>query len=363
MNGKERVITAMAGGKPDRIPIFISAYWDYWTRAAGADPFDYASGGFDKQVEIELNAARRHDGACLHRTSSAQHTPSPRQPQYPATLPPSGPPPWTELIETQMSQLVSYDEAASEFVQAPADVERVVDADLAHLNCGTNGEHLGAIVEGIGEEVVIAASGFGIFPHTRRCLGGVERAMFALAESPSLVEAIMDTLLERYSKSIEACAAGGADAIWAGAYNEGADMINPKMWRRLIYPRHERLVKMAHDAGLKAICWFLGDCMPLVENIARAGYDMLVIEESRIGYSSDVGEMRRRVGNDLCLSGWVPELAMINDDRETITRHVEEQYKAAGQDGAFIFSTSMLDSSVNPDTVDFLCEKVHECSG
>ena len=59
MNGKERVITAMAGGKPDRIPIFISAYWDYWTRAAGADPFDYASGGFDKQVEIELNAARR----------------------------------------------------------------------------------------------------------------------------------------------------------------------------------------------------------------------------------------------------------------------------------------------------------------
>ena len=120
-------------------------------------------------------------------------------------------------------------------------------------------------------------------------------------------------------------------------------------------------MRRAHAAGLKAICWFLGDCMPLVEDIARAGYDMLVIEESRIGYSSDVGEMRRRVGTDLCLSGWAPELAMLFDDRETLRWQIEDQYEAAGRDGAFIYSTSMLDSGVNPDTVEFFCQKVAEC--
>ena len=72
--------------------------------------------------------------------------------------------------------------------------------------------------------------------------------------------------------------------------------------------------------------------------------------------------MRRRVGNRLCLTGWVPELAMIRDERDAIARCVEEQVDAAGRDGAFIFSTSMLDSTVNPETVDFFCQKVKECS-
>jgi hypothetical protein len=57
----------------------------------------------------------------------------------------------------------------------------------------------------------------------------------------------------------------------------------------------------------------------------------------------------------------VPELAMLRDDRETIARCIEEQYEAAGSDGALIFSTSMLDSGVNPETVDFFCEKVAGC--
>ena len=361
MNGRERVLTAMAGGKPDRVPIFISAYWDYWVRSVGADPFDYAYGEFAAQIDIEARAARRHAGVGLHRTGGLNHPGAPPAPARPARLPAAGPPPWSELIETHLPHLVSFDEAPDAFVHQVTDISRVIEADMAHLNVGANARHLQAIVETLSDEVVIACGGFGLFPHARRALGGVERAMYALAESPALVEAVLDALLEYYAPMIDAAASAGADAIWCGAYNEGADMVNPKMWRLLIRPRHEQLVRRAHTAGLEAICWFLGDCLPLVEDLAGIGYDMLIIEESRVGYSSDVGEMRRRIGNDLCLSGWVPELAMIRDDRETIRRHIEAQYDAAGRDGAFIFSTSMLDSSVNPETVDCFCEVVSQC--
>ena len=362
LTGKQSVLMAMAGQRPDRIPVFVSAYWDYWVRAASALPFDWAYGGFDKCLEIELKAASRHDGAWLHRTGAGRATPLTKQAEPPQNLAHSGPPPWTKLIEKHLPHLVSFEEAAREPVRERADIPRVLAADQLFLGVGEDTIYMAAVVEGLGESALVAASGFALFPHVRRCLGGIERTMMALVDSPDVVEATLDAVVEVYARNIQAYSSSGVGAIWNGAYNEGADMINPALWRRMIYPRHEQIVSMVHQAGMKAVCWFLGDCIPLVEDIARAGYDLLALEQPRANYRSDVGEMRQRVGNDLCLTGWVPELSMIQDDREQIARCVEEQVAAAGREGSFIFSTSMLDSSVDPETVDYLCEKVKECS-
>lgn len=363
IDGKQQVLLSMAGGKPARIPVFISAYWDYLVRAAEADPIDWAYGGFQNRLNIEIKAARRHDGAWLHRTEAPASQAVPRKPQSSKDIPPCGPPPWTQWMEQYLPHLVEPDEGAKTGVAELEDIPRVLAADQLSLGLGEDTTYMEAVVSALSSDTLVTIGGIGLFPHTRRCMGGISRTMTALLDSPDLVEAVMDAILELYEHRIEISANAGVNVIWHGAYNEGADMINPNLWRRLIYPRHERLVRMCHKAGMKAACWFLGDCLPIIEDITRAGYDLLALEQSRGTYSSDVGEMRRRVGNDLCLTGWVPEMAMIRDDREEIVRCVEEQVEAAGRDGAFIFSTSMMDSSVDPDTVDFLCQKVKEVSG
>ncbi|MDO8686313.1 MAG: hypothetical protein Q7J78_06560 [Clostridiales bacterium] len=119
-------------------------------------------------------------------------------------------------------------------------------------------------------------------------------------------------------------------------------------------------MELCHKENIKAICWFLGDCMPLIEDIADVGYDLLVLEQPRIGYDVNLKEIRNRVDNDLCISGWLTELEILKDDRESIKRHIYEQYECAGQDGAFIYSTSMSDSNVNPETIDYICDFVGE---
>ncbi len=361
MNGKEMVLQAMAGGKPEQIPVFISSYWDYWVRAVDANPLDWAYGGRDQRLGIEVGAARRHEGAFLHRTTGL--TPGPiAEKKIPEGMPHPGSAPWTAYIEKYLPELVVFDEAPEAIVGEKKDIQRVIQGDK-RISPGENTEYIEAVIKELGTSYLVAASGMGIFPHTRRCLGGVEKAMFALAENPGLVEAVMDALVEHIARRIPLLVSAGVEAVWAGAYNEGAEMINPKLWRKLIYPRHEKVVKMCHDHGIKVICWFLGDCMPLVEDLTRAGYDMLVLEQPRIGYRVDLKEIRDRVGNDLCISGWIPELAMLNDDRETIDRCIDEQVNAAGRDGAFIFSTSMLDSNVRPETADYFCAKVKEYRG
>jgi len=135
-------------------------------------------------------------------------------------------------------------------------------------------------------------------------------------------------------------------------------MISPKHWRELVLPGHRILTAEAQRFGLKVLLWFLGDCMPLLDDIVGLGVDALVVEQPRRGYSSDPGEIRRRVGHRLCVYGWSPELAMIKGDREAITRTVETHIRAAGLDGAFVMGSTYLTNEVSCETVDFFCNEV-----
>jgi uroporphyrinogen-III decarboxylase len=111
------------------------------------------------------------------------------------------------------------------------------------------------------------------------------------------------------------------------------------------------------------VLWFLGDCLPLVEDIARAGYDLLHIEQDRRGYSSDPAEFRKRIGTDLCITGWTYELDMINDNREAISHTIRHQIETAGQEGAFIYGSTFIGADVAPETVDFMYEEVRRIWG
>jgi len=372
MNNKQRMLTAMAGKKPDHVPVFISSYWDYEVRAANGDPFEYAYGDLNTRLHTELAFLKRHFNAGLHRLSpghvrrtkgtiikeqNCRHVlDDSGRPLF--DLPPRCPLPWTPLIEKYLPELVCFSAHPPETVKRPEDIARIVDIDIASRPAFNSDEFVKAMVPEISGKILIATSGCALFPHTRRCLGGTEQCLLALMDTPALVESVMEALLTRYDKMIAMCAKAGSDAMWCGAYDEGADVVSPGLWRKMILPRHKKLVAMIHSRNMKAICWFLGDCLPLVEDLAEAGYDALILEQGRGAYSSDVGAMRKRVGNELCLSGWLPEIAVLKDDRETIRRHIHEQYESAGTNGAFLFATSILDSNVNPETIDFVCKEI-----
>ena len=103
--------------------------------------------------------------------------------------------------------------------------------------------------------------------------------------------------------------------------------------------------------------------MPLLEDIVELGVDGLVVEQPRRGYSTDPGEIRRIVGNGLCVYGWAPGWAMIQGDRQTISKTIETQIRGAGMDGAFVMGSTYLTNEVSCETVDFFCDEVARVSG
>jgi len=83
-----------------------------------------------------------------------------------------------------------------------------------------------------------------------------------------------------------------------------------------------------------------------------------VLEQDRRAYSSDPVEVRRRVGNDMCVYGWNWELDFIHDRRDSITAEVERQVRGAGGEGAFVMGTTYMTSEVQLQAVDHFCREV-----
>jgi hypothetical protein len=182
--------------------------------------------------------------------------------------------------------------------------------------------------------------------------------MVLLHDNPGLLRSVVERLARRRTATVEAGAHAGADAAWIGGYLEGADLIAPAIWREVALPGHRIQVADARRHGLQVLFWFLGDCLPLLDDLVELGIDGLVVEQDRRGYSSDPVEIRRRVGRNVCVYGWNWELDFIEDRRDNITREVERQMRGAGADGAFVMGTTYMTSEVQLEAVDHFCREV-----
>lgn len=378
MTSRERVRTAIAGGKADRVPIAMVADCDFYCKAAGRPLWEFEYGDNAARAAIQREAHLRfpesdfifcwtgvsHRAAASRRVVMEGDRPfvewretgerTPIQPRPTAAH-------WSDRRGDGLTSESGWEEP----VRTEADVERVLGPLPTAQSLVAEGHYdtHRMLRDELGDRAYLSVAAHAIFPATIDALGGFERGMIALHENPHLFRATLEQIARYRSVIIKAGALQGADAAWIGGYLEGADLVSPKLWREVALPGHRYQVEVARASGLQVLFWFLGDCMPLLPDLVELGIDALVIEQDRRGYSSDPVEVRRRVGNSLCVFGWNWELDFIHDRRENITREVERQLRGAGRDGAFVMGTTYMTSEVSLGAVEHFCREVVRVSG
>lgn len=378
MTARERMRTAVAGGKPDRVPIAMVADFDFYCQAAGRPMWEFEYGDNEQRAAIQREARRRfpEDDFVYCWTGVSHETAASRRVVM------EGDQPFVEWTKTgEREPIVPRATAAvwgerrehlptsaspwQEYATCEEDIERMlgpIPSAQALIDRGLY-DPLAYLRRDLGDDAYLSVSAHAIFPAAIDLLGGFARGMMMLHEWPALVRAAVEQVALRRSVIIEAGAQLGADAAWIGGYLEGADLISPEVWRKVALPGHRIQVERARACGLQTLFWFLGDCMPLLEDLVELGIDGLVVEQDRRGYSSDPVEIRRRVGKNLCVFGWNWELDFINDNRENITREVERQIRGAGREGAFVMGTTYMTSEVSLAALDHFCAEVVRVSG
>ena len=127
-----------------------------------------------------------------------------------------------------------------------------------------------------GDKRMIRAHLWGIVEGTSTFLG-IENCWRNLAESPNLMMAFFDRYADWLCGLVDNVADAGADMItlsddWG---SNGTMLFSPRMWRRLIRPYAERVVKHAKQRGLYVMLHSDGYIVEILDDIVEMGFDHL----------------------------------------------------------------------------------------
>ena len=183
-----------------------------------------------------------------------------------------------------------------------------------------------------------------------------EGMMTALHDAPDDVLYMMDCLLEQVLEYAQAFKDAGGHGIRIEECLASADVISARMYERFALPYEEKLFVELRRMGLKTILYFCGDVMPRLPALRQLPVDALMVEESKKDFIIDIGEVRKGVGPDMCLLGNIDAYEVVEKATEAeLEAEIARQVRVAGVEGGFIVGVgSPLTLTTPPERADLL---------
>ncbi len=337
MNSRERVLTALAKGQPDRVP--------------------YCELGIDPALAMQLMGWERlDDSASSHDTACAEtNLYSIREA--------------VEIAEELGLDNVSYT------LRAPVYAERHVSADgrafygrgmirseddLAILQLpDPTDDALFAEAEAFlsqkGDYAAFFVTRLGIFSAVLSM--GIETFGLALYDNRAFIEAVLDIYYDWAEIVAERACQMGFDVFVStdDLAHKSGPFFSPHVFRELIWPRHRRVAQKI------TLPWFMhsdGDLTLLLDDIVGLGVAGLhPIEKGAM----DISAVKQAYGDRLCLLGNVDLNLLGRGTPEEVEREVQELIRTVGPSGGYIVTSgNSLTSYLKPKNVRALARAVKE---
>ena len=224
------------------------------------------------------------------------------------------------------------------FLKEPDDIEKMLsipyeppDFDLsAYANWRDRIGDEGLVLIGMPNGVAIPASWF-----------SPEGFCLAWADAPDLVEKLTAVATDRLIDWVERlCREGVAGfRIVGGEY--ASVQLGPEGFRRLCVQYDRELVKAIHKYGAVAHYHNHGPVMRCLEHFAEIGMDSLDPLEAPPWGDCDLGEARRRLGDQVCFCGNLDDMEIVDKlPTEQVLAIARERLEAAGDKGFMLGGTT-----------------------
>ena len=196
---------------------------------------------------------------------------------------------------------------------------------------------------------------------------GFERFMMDLVSDEPFATALMDTLLELYIEfyAVYLEAVGPYVQIVALGDDLGMQtgpLISPKLYRRLIKPRHKELYDFIHSrTEAKIMHHTCGSVFPFVQHLIDVGVDILnPIQTSAQGM--DPAALKREFGEQLVFHGGIDVQQILPfATPEMVREEVKHIVATLGQGGGYILAPSHnIQADVPPENILAMYEAIQE---
>jgi uroporphyrinogen decarboxylase len=350
MTPKQRMITAMKGGTPDRVPAapdisnMIPAkltgkpFWDIYYRndpplwkayidAAKRYGIDgwFTYDGMIFRYPAEIREKREVLSHTLDRLTVRHTYATPAGDLTEVWVYPAGDPP--TRVEKMIKDFERDYPKFAYFQQTPTGY----DAGVLQAQVAAMGEH------GIVCAPIMAP---GLHIVSNHFEGGLEAAIYAMMDYPELFEELIGLGHRRSVKQCELAIEAGVESVLTGG-SGSITMASPELWRKHSLRTIQEITKMCKRAGVLSGIHSCGYEMMMVETCARET-DLDYINPLEIPPMGDCTLLgaRERAGAGLCLMGNLHTTSiMLNGSTRDVRRESLRAVLDAGRHGAFVLST------------------------
>lgn len=179
-----------------------------------------------------------------------------------------------------------------------------------------------------------------------RLRGGMQQLLTDYVRQPALVHALSRVTSDLVIAEVEAAAEAGIDVIMLAGdiAGEDAPLFSLRHFREYLRPYYEEIVAAAHGRGVPVIYHSDGNMWPFMDDLIEIGFDG---NNPMQPQCMDIGEVKEKFGDRICLVGNIDcrDLLCFSSE-DDVARAVKETIAVAAPRGGYMLSSS---NSIHPD--------------
>jgi uroporphyrinogen decarboxylase len=194
-------------------------------------------------------------------------------------------------------------------------------------------------------------------------LVGIQELILATFDDPAWVHTLLGVLQERKLRWLASSAGASYDLLELGGGDASTTVISPALFETFVAPYDAPLVAAAHSAGQRIVYHTCGGMMPILEALAGLGADSLeTFTPPSLGGDTDLAGARRRIGDRVCMIGSFDQARYLREcTPEETRRAVRACFEAAGEGGGYILAPSDHFFEAEPALLEAFTEEAHTC--
>ncbi|MHB0875797.1 MAG: uroporphyrinogen decarboxylase family protein [Anaerolineae bacterium] len=361
MTAKERMLTALDRGVPDRLPASVHQWQPYHlnTYLGGISPIAaFRRFGLDAAV-VAVDPEPEVDHSQWQVSSRSHRGPSGTTITEQTIVTPGGT--LTQTIEeSEQTQWV-----IGHIIKQREDMallKQYMPVPRQHR------EPLQVLADEVGQDGILRGFVFGNQggPWQDACyLYGTVEMIMATYDDHAWVHELLRALTDKKLQFVEQSLKGmPLDLIESGGGAASSTVISPDIFRDYCLPYDSEIHAALHDAGHRVVYHTCGGMMPILDLIVANGCDAAeTLAPVGVGGDVDAGEVKRRIGDRVALIGGLDQFNVLSDGTpDEIRAEVHRLFEAAGAGGGYIISPSDHFFDTRPENLEAYAAAARECT-
>ncbi len=195
------------------------------------------------------------------------------------------------------------------------------------------------------------------------CIFGIENLIFMAFEDPEWVKKFLGVLQNRKLHYIRSMKGAHFDIIELGGGDASTTVISPEFFEMFVAPFDSVLIEAAHLAGQRIVYHTCGGMMPILEQIASMKPDaMETFTPSSMGGDTNLNKAKKTIGDKVCMiGGFNQNQFLMHSTPEETRAEVRRCFAEAGENGAFILSPSDHFFDARDELINAYSDEARKC--